>query len=66
LRKAVTRVERALERGTRAVGDLHQQLAAAATDPQRLIALTAELRELQDRQARLEDEWLDLSERLEG
>ena len=54
MRKSLARVERSLDRNgaTRERDNLHLQLAEAATDSERLLALTAELRELDARAAR--------------
>jgi ATP-binding cassette subfamily F protein uup len=43
---------------------LHADLAAAATDHERVLALDATLRELLEERAVLEDRWLDLADRL--
>ncbi|MFN8124968.1 MAG: ABC-F family ATP-binding cassette domain-containing protein [Candidatus Nanopelagicales bacterium] len=65
LRKQLTRIERSLEKLERQRSDLHQRLAAAATDPDRLLELTAELREVDGRTAALEEEWLATGSELE-
>lgn len=65
LRKAVTRVERQLERTAKDKERLHLALAEAATDPERLVALSTELKELERREQDLEQEWLEASEILE-
>lgn len=66
LRKSLARVERSLDKLTRERDNLHLQLAEAATDSERLLALTAELRELDARAAALEEEWLTVGTELEG
>lgn len=66
LRKSLARVERSLDKLTRERDNLHLQLAEAATDSERLLALTAELRELDARAAALEEEWLTVGTALEG
>jgi ATP-binding cassette subfamily F protein uup len=63
-RKTLTRVERQLQRvGTREQ-ELHQQLAAAATDHERLIELTAQLQRVVAEKDALEQEWLEAAEHL--
>ena len=64
-RKTLARVERALDRIHAQEARLHEQMARAATDPDRLAALTAELSDLTDQEARLEEEWMEVSEVLE-
>ena len=64
-RKTLARVERALDRIHAQEARLHEQMARAATDPDRLAALTAELADLTDQEARLEKEWMEVSEVLE-
>ncbi len=66
LRKSLARIERELARTEHTQQQLHVQLAGAATDPDRLITLTGELREQEQHQESLEDEWLDICERLDG
>jgi ATP-binding cassette subfamily F protein uup len=65
-RKEVARVERALERAGERETSLHEEMATSATDHGRLAALDAELRALVAERERLEAEWLELSEALEG
>jgi ATP-binding cassette subfamily F protein uup len=45
---------------------LHQQLAAAATDPDRLLQLDAELKAVLAELAEVEHEWLAAAELAEG
>jgi len=65
-RKDVQRLEREIER----VGDreaaLHEEMAANASDHERLRELTARLAELGAQRERLEGEWLAASELLEA
>ncbi|MGD8199520.1 ABC-F family ATP-binding cassette domain-containing protein [Ornithinimicrobium sp. W1679] len=61
-RKTLARVERSLDRLHAQEARLHEQMAQAATDPDRLTALTAELAALTDQEARLEEEWMEVSE----
>jgi ATP-binding cassette subfamily F protein uup len=65
-RKEVARLERALDRLTAREAQLHDEMAAAATDHDRLRALDAELRTLVAEREELEGAWLEASERLEG
>jgi ATP-binding cassette subfamily F protein uup len=65
-RKEVARLERALERLGEREGALHEQMAAAATDPGRLRALDEELRALVAEREEVEAAWLETSEALEG
>jgi ATP-binding cassette subfamily F protein uup len=60
-RKEVTRIERRLERLATEETKLHEQLAAAATEPDRLLALDAELRALVSEREQLEEAWLEAS-----
>ena len=45
---------------------LHDALAAAASEHERVLALDAELRALLVERSALEEEWLGLAEQLEG
>jgi ABC transport system ATP-binding/permease protein len=65
-RKEVARVERALERAGERETALQAEMAQSATDHARLAALDAERRALVAERERLESEWLELSEALEG
>ncbi|PVZ07969.1 ABC-F family ATP-binding cassette domain-containing protein [Actinomycetospora cinnamomea] len=60
-RKEVARIERRLERIATEETKLHEQLAAAATEPDRLLALDAELRALVSEREQLEEAWLEAS-----
>ena len=65
-RKELARIQRRLDRiGTEEVR-LHDALAAAASDHERVLTLDAELRSLLAERAALEEEWLGLAEQLEG
>ena len=66
LRKAVTRIERQMERAAKDKQRLHLALAEAATDPERLVALSTELKDVERREAALEEEWLEAAESLES
>jgi ATP-binding cassette subfamily F protein uup len=63
-RKELTKLERTLEKLRDREVRLHADLAAAATDHERVLALDASLRELHDERATLEHRWLELAERL--
>jgi ATP-binding cassette subfamily F protein uup len=65
-RKEIRRVERRLEVLDGKVRDLHAALAGAATDPPRLLALDAELREVLAERERLEEQWITAAETAEG
>jgi hypothetical protein len=65
-RKTLTRVERALDRIHAEEAALHDQMAAAATDPQRLSELTETLALLTEQEESLELEWLEASEAAQG
>ncbi len=65
-RKEVARLERALDKLTARETELHEQMAAAATDHDRLRELDAELRALAAEREELEGAWLERSEALEG
>jgi ATP-binding cassette subfamily F protein uup len=61
-RKVLQRVERQLARIQADEEALHAELAAAATDHERLIALDARLREVVATREALEEEWLAAAE----
>jgi ATP-binding cassette subfamily F protein uup len=65
-RKDVARLERALERAGEREAALQAEMAASATDHVRLAALTAELDAAHAERERLEAEWLEAAELLEG
>jgi ABC transport system ATP-binding/permease protein len=65
-RKEVARLERALDKLTAREAELHEQMAAAATDHGLLRELDAELRTLSAERDELEAAWLEASEALEG
>jgi ATP-binding cassette subfamily F protein uup len=65
-RKEVARLERALDKLGARETELHEEMAAAATDHDRLRELDAELRALADEREGLEAAWLETSESLEG
>jgi ABC transport system ATP-binding/permease protein len=64
-RKELARLERRLEALTKQEESLHAALAQAATDPERLLALDAELRDVLADKATVEQLWLDVAEAAE-
>lgn len=65
-RKEVQRLERAMEKLDARETALHEEMATAATDHERLRALQAELEELAGERERVEAAWLEISEVLEA
>ena len=65
LRKELTKVERRSQRLHVEEDRLHAELAAAATDHERVLALDAELRAIVSEREELEDRWLEIAEALE-
>jgi ATP-binding cassette subfamily F protein uup len=65
-RKEAQRLERRLEALTQREEKLHAQLAEAATDAPRLLALDAELREVVAEREQVELDWLAAAELAEG
>ncbi len=65
IEKELRRVERELERAGAREGSLHEEMAEAATDFERLSPLQKELAELTATKESLEAEWLEYSEQLE-
>ncbi|GAA0572397.1 ABC-F family ATP-binding cassette domain-containing protein [Actinomadura livida] len=61
-RKELDRLERRLEKLARQETELHEQLAAHATDYTRLQELDGRLKEIQAEAAEVEEEWLMLAE----
>ncbi len=61
-RKEMARLERQIDRLTSQEDKLSAALAENATDYVRLTELGAELREVQDEKARLEEQWLEAAE----
>ena len=60
--KELSRIERRLDRISSLEKGLHDQMAAAATDYEKIASLDGKLRELTDERGRLEEEWLTLAE----
>ena len=65
-RKDAQRLERRMTVLTQMQEKLHAQLAEAATDPDRLLTLGAELRAVDDELAQVELAWLEAAELAEG
>ena len=63
-RKVVERVERRLEKIAGLETDLHEQMAAAATDHEKLMELTARWSALAEEKESLELEWMEAAELL--
>jgi ABC transport system ATP-binding/permease protein len=66
LRREIARLERQLDRLTERETELHDAMAAAATEPSKLQSLNADLRALADERDETEAAWLEAQERLEG
>ena len=66
LQKELSRLERQLDRLSEQEARLHAEMAAAATDYERLAELDAELREVVAQKETVEAEWLGIAERLEA
>jgi len=64
-KKDLGRIERQLAKLTDAEARLHDQLAANASDYERLAELDTELRKLADERAGLETAWFEAAERAE-
>jgi ATP-binding cassette subfamily F protein uup len=64
-KKELNRIERQLARITEAEAKLHDQLAASASDYERLAELDTELRKLADERGELETAWFEAAERAE-
>ena len=60
--KELARLERQLDKLSTREAELHEALAAAATDAERLLALDAELRTVVVEKATLEERWLDVAD----
>jgi ATP-binding cassette subfamily F protein uup len=60
-RKELQRLDRQIERLTTREAELSEQLAANATDYEKLTALGADLRAIQAEKSALEDRWLELA-----
>jgi ATP-binding cassette subfamily F protein uup len=65
-RKELARLERQLDKVRDRENRLHDQMAAAATDHERVLALDADLRALVAERSTLEERWLELAETAES
>jgi ATP-binding cassette subfamily F protein uup len=65
-RKELARLDRSLDRLRRQEQRLHEDLSAAATDHERVLALDTELRALTAERETLEEQWLEVAERVDG
>ncbi|MFC9996013.1 ABC-F family ATP-binding cassette domain-containing protein [Nocardia sp. NPDC127526] len=61
-RKELAKLERAIEKLTEREEKLHAKLAEAATDPDKLITLGAELKQVQAEKESTEERWLELAD----
>ncbi|MCM6777200.1 ABC-F family ATP-binding cassette domain-containing protein [Nocardia sp. CDC159] len=61
-RKELAKLERALEKLTEREERLHTALAEAATDPDKLVTLGAELKQVQAEKESTEERWLELAD----
>jgi ATP-binding cassette subfamily F protein uup len=66
LKKDLTRLERQMEKCDLKVSELIAEQESAAFDAERLVAISAELLDLQAEKAKLEEEWLQVTLSLEG
>jgi ATP-binding cassette subfamily F protein uup len=66
LKKDLTRLDRQLEKSTSQIKDLEARQEAAAFDPELLITIETELRNLRDEKSKLEEEWLHTTLSLEN
>jgi len=64
-RKELARLERQLDKLGKREEELHVQLAEAATEPDKLQSLHADLRALQDEKDGIETRWMELAEQLD-
>jgi ATP-binding cassette subfamily F protein uup len=64
-KKALSRIEKQLVQVDKREGQLHRQMAAAASDHTRLTELTAELDTVTQEKSALEHEWLEVAAQLE-
>ena len=64
-RKELARLDRQLERLRRQEATLHDEMAAAATDHEQVLALDARLRAVTAERAAMEEQWLEVAERVD-
>ncbi|MCE3551284.1 ABC-F family ATP-binding cassette domain-containing protein [Pseudonocardia sp. RS11V-5] len=65
-RKEASRLERKMEQLSKREEQLHTKLAEAATDPQKLMELSAELKSVEAEREAVEMEWLEAAEKAEA
>jgi ABC transport system ATP-binding/permease protein len=65
-RKELARLDRQVERLRRQEAALHEEMAAAATDHEQVLALDARLRAVTTERADLEEQWLEVAERVDS
>jgi ABC transport system ATP-binding/permease protein len=63
--KELQRLERTLDKLTKREAQLHTALAEAATDPDRLLALDAQLRDLVKEKDEVEERWMEIADQAE-
>ncbi|ALG06501.1 ABC-F family ATP-binding cassette domain-containing protein [Kibdelosporangium phytohabitans] len=63
--KELARLERALDKLSKREAQLHTALAEAATDPDRLLELDAQLRDLVKEKAEVEERWMEIADSVE-
>lgn len=63
-RKELTRLERVVDKLTEREAKLHADLADAATDPDRLMTLGAELKQVQAEKETAEERWMELADQV--
>ncbi|MBF6060584.1 ABC-F family ATP-binding cassette domain-containing protein [Nocardia terpenica] len=63
-RKELAKLERALEKLTEREERLHTALAEAATDPDKLVGLGTELKQVQSEKESTEERWLELADQV--
>ncbi|MFD9804792.1 ABC transporter C-terminal domain-containing protein, partial [Streptomyces sp. NPDC059071] len=61
-RKELAKLERALEKLTEREAKLHAALAEAATEPDKLVKLGTELKQVQAEKESTEERWFELAE----
>lgn len=61
-KKELAKLEGQLEKVEREIATLHEQMAAAATDYERLAALNAELQDAEARRDSIEEAWLEAAQ----
>jgi ATPase subunit of ABC transporter with duplicated ATPase domains len=63
-KKELARLERQVSKLEQREAELHEQLAGHATDYEKVSTLDAELRRVQSERAAVEEQWLELADRL--